>query len=325
MIALFRTNLLINSLLLLPYIFLIRLQSILNPLAYEPTLHDSPLTHFLYSYIPSPLAQAILAIFLVFFQSILVNRMCINNKLDFESSLVPGMLFALLCSLIPEFLVLSPQLISMSFLVLALFNALRVYNKPDPSVFNFNIGFYLAISGAIYSPYFIFIFFGLFSQFILRQYDIKEVLQQIFGVLSVLILISIYHFYNGDFINKMSRYFLFDIDFSYLSKLKLESILIFIIVIFTSLLAFINFGYLTLKKNLQVQKKIYIITWFLIIGLIGMVLFSADIKYTQVLMIPLGIFLAFILLKSKSALLPELVHISLLFILIFLHYKFLIG
>jgi hypothetical protein len=301
------------------------LQSLLNPIDYKASSFDSPLFSKILSFTGSAFTQSILAILLIFFQAILINRIAIKNKLDHESTLIPGMLYALLCSILPEFLVLSPALIGITFIIIAFHNAMRLYNVPEPAIYNFNIGFYLALGGAIYSPYFIFIFFGLLAQFTLRSYNFKEVMQQVLGGLSLLVIFAIYHYWNGNFEYKIDQYFLFNINFNSFDNVSNTHLFSIGFAIMLTLISYLNFGYMSNKKILQVQKKINLTYLFLAIGILGMVLFFNDFHFIYALLVPLSLFISFILLKSKNPILPELVHLGLLFILIVLQYKFLIG
>ncbi|MEO1053889.1 MAG: hypothetical protein AAFX87_24845 [Bacteroidota bacterium] len=155
------------------------------------------LLHILFG--KSHLAYQIVSLFLVFFQCLVFNRLLLVNKAYNENTYIPAVIYAVLASLAFDFSTLSPALMSMTFVILALngiFNHLEFRMKKDEKIFN--IGFYLGLAALFYLPFIVFtvmcfLVFILFTGTVRRRYFLM-----LYGVaLPFLLLICYYILIDG--------------------------------------------------------------------------------------------------------------------------------
>ena len=80
-----------------------------------------------------------------------------------------------------------------------------------------------------------------------------------------------------------------------------------------------------MKKRIQVQKKINILFWMILSALIALFISdSLSIDHLLMLSAPLGILLSMNLLKIKSAIFSELIHLGIIILIFVLHFEILI-
>ena len=115
MIGIFKNNLFFNSLLLLPYVIVLRIHSLIYPITYVALETDTVPTKLIFGFIESGLTQNILATLIVYFQVLYINRLVIKHRMANQITLLPGLIYAILVSLVPEYSLLSPFLIANTF------------------------------------------------------------------------------------------------------------------------------------------------------------------------------------------------------------------
>lgn len=147
----------------------------------------------------SILAYQLLSILLVIVQAGLFNKILIDNKAMNENSYIPALVYILCMSLFFDFFTLTPMLMSITFLLLALnhlFQHIEIRAKRDEQIFS--IGLYIGIAALFYLPVILLapatlLTLALFTGTVFRRYMLLS-----FGViLPVLLLIGYYLLING--------------------------------------------------------------------------------------------------------------------------------
>ena len=124
----------------------------------------------------SQLALQILALLVVFFQSLIFNKILLIHKAFDESTYVPALIYALLMSWFFDQFSLSPALLGLTFILLALNNVLaHLEFKAKKDEIILNIGIHIGVATLFYLPYaiavpFVLISFAFFSSTIVRRY-----------------------------------------------------------------------------------------------------------------------------------------------------------
>ncbi|MEJ2004332.1 MAG: DUF6427 family protein [Cyclobacteriaceae bacterium] len=124
----------------------------------------------------SQLALQIVAMLIVFLQSFIFNKILLDNKAYDEYTYIPGLIYALLMSWFFDQFSLSPSLLGLTFILLALNNVLdHLQFKAKKDEMIHNIGIHLGVATLFFLPYaiflpFIIIAFAFFSGTILRRY-----------------------------------------------------------------------------------------------------------------------------------------------------------
>jgi|TARA_R110000737_G_scaffold353393_1_gene404811 hypothetical protein len=319
-IGIFKNNLFINSLLLLPYIIILRVKSLITPVGYTVGTEDTFLVKGLFDWVSSPLLQSILAIILVYVQCIYINRLVIKHRLAPQITLVPGLIFALLVSLMPEFTTLSPHLIANSLILIVIGQVFKIYKAPKVADNIFNVGFWIGIACLFVPNYIYLIIIGLFSVFIVRSVKQKELVQLFSGLGTLFFLVfSGLYIYDIPILNVASK-----MNFSpHLSIFSIRGAEIYKFAGWLLLAVFsvINYNTYSFKKSIQAKKKIDILFWFLLGAGVLLFLVSEVVAFNALLIcIPLAIFLNVHLLNIKNPLTQELIHVVFLILLFSLNF-----
>ena len=146
MLSFFRTNQLAFNLFLIIYVFLLRGSSFwLTDNDWLP-VSKGVLSDWVYNLCGySGSLATLLGLFLVFFQAILINIVIARLRMAVEVTLLPGLVYILLVSVIPDFLNLTPLLFANTFFILALLEMYKIYRSKSFAGNIFNIGFWLGI------------------------------------------------------------------------------------------------------------------------------------------------------------------------------------
>jgi hypothetical protein len=253
---------------LLPYTVLLR---VLSYFLHDLTQQDDRglLSNLIISNLEdqSFLANSI-AILLLFFEAVMVNRLIIRHRLTHEMSLFGGVFYILIMSLFPSYGGLSSILIANLFLLIALSQLFTTHKKLQSASRIFSVGFWLAISSLFYFGYFPLLLFGLVGLSSLRTMRSKDWLQYFFGYAAPFICLGMVSYLTVDSlalpVAHFSDYFGF-LDVSFNSdiiswiEIGLFSGLI--------LLSLINYSNFNLKKGIHAQKKIDLHFWLLFFSL----------------------------------------------------------
>ena len=322
MLAIYRTNQLFASVLLVFYIALVRASVWLDSPAWEPSAYG-PLAEWVYSRIGyAGQAADIAAMVLLLAQAFFINYFVSEHRLASEVSLFPGLFYILLSSLLPEFLYLSPILMANTFFIIVLSEIFATYKKVDCADRIFNIGFWTGVGSLFYPSFFFLLILGFVGLNILRAFKFRERLMMMVGLLAPYILISTYFFWTGEFFSfwqeRLPASFAF-LDFvPSLSLPVFRSLFIFGILILVVLLSYRSY---IIKQTMPVQRKLNILFWGLLSTAFSL-LIQADIEIAHLLVTaaPLGIMLSFNFIRMPSRM-AEVIHLLMLVGVLGLQFK----
>ena len=187
MLAIFRSNQLIASLLLLLYAAVLHAGAWFH---HKPVQMDTKeggiLYRLLQQVVPSePWLLYSLGLLLLVAQAFLLNFMELRYRLDREAHLFPGVFFLLFTAYSPGFSILSPLHFANLFVFFSLFQAMNLLRKGEATGDIFNIGFFLALSTLFCPAYIVFVllFFALLN--VVRGFQLRERIILIAGFLVV--------------------------------------------------------------------------------------------------------------------------------------------
>ena len=145
----------------------------------------------------SPLVGQILSSIFIIIQAGIFNALLLKNKVYSENSYVPALLYVLLAISVPDFRTLSPQLMSVTFVLLALRNVFRrIGNQVTDELF-LSSGLFIGIAAMIYLPSSIFFFVFLFSLILFSTAILRRLLLYFFGFSLVFVLCALYFYMLG--------------------------------------------------------------------------------------------------------------------------------
>ena len=323
LLEVFRRNLFFNNVLLLPYIFILRLDTLINPIPFLVEKSENILIVLISEYLSSTLWQNIFSNILIFFQVLLINYLFIKHRISREITLFSGIVYVLVLGLIETNSLLLPILIANTFVILALNCILNTYKLPDASANIFNSGFYIGFASIIYTPYFALILFGIIALLLLRSFKLKEKIQFILGLSIPYIFLFTYKYWFD--IKFIELDFIREIFFR-LPTVRIYGNIVFYISIFVLfifvLVSLLCYGFFTSKKSIQVQKKIDVFYWLMFFSLISFLVFKTnDSQHLVSLAFPVSIFIGILISDSKHKIFYELIHIILLALIFITHFQ----
>jgi len=320
-LSIFRTNQLFASILLVFYILLVRSSAFFVEQFPKP-VGEGILSDWVYSWIGHDSFTAIIvSMFLLFVQAFYINLLISEHRLASEVSLFPGLFYILVCSLLPEFNYLSPQLMANTFFIIAFGEVLATYKKLKVADRIFNVGFWIGMASLFYPSYIVLVIFGFASLNILRAFKFKERLMALAGILTPYILLGTYYFWIKEFaVFQAGIYEHFEL----LSFFNTAPTVVYrSLGIFAVLILVVSFSYRSyqMKQKMEVQRKINILFWGLIATAFSL-LIQADITISHLLFtaFPIGVLLSFNFINMPVRM-AEVIHLLILVVLLALQYQ----
>lgn len=313
MISVFRKNDVANIFLLLPYTILLRLYSLIHPTAYQFSELDPIWLEDIYEVVSSPLAQSVIAILLIFAQAVVINLLGNRHHIFRTPSALGGMLYVLLVSAIPELQVLSPALIGVTFLLIAIYNVFTTYKQTVAASSIFNAALSSAIAAIIYPPYFIAMITIFIGLSMMRNFKMVERFQFVIGYGVMLWIVGVLLFYfdllDTSMFNKvMPPGALLEMNFTDTKTIWVLGVTLFLI-----LLSLGNYYSYVKKKGIDVRKKISFFYWLLASSLLALLVFRfIDYQHFYFLALSLALFVSMAFLLIRNLALAELLHLVLL-------------
>ena len=316
MLEFFKQNGFISSLALLPYAFLLRINNLINPVSIPPSENYSGITNGLLNLISNPVMQGIVASLLVFIQALLINRLVIKHRIIKDTSHIPGLLYVLLSAFLHDFLFLTPELLSITFIILAIHVTMTTYNEKEAAGPVFTVGFLIGVSALFYFPGYFFFLIGLLALFILKSFDIRDFLQYVSGFLLPTFFHSVWEYFIASTPSIFPSYFLNNLNLSFTFLIQdLKSLIVSILIGIVMLVTLISYSSYNQQKPTATQLKINIFYWIALFSLLTIVIIKIP-GYAHILFLifPLSVFLAMNFMSAKNKIVAEIVH---LFMIIF--------
>ncbi len=247
---------------------------------------------------------------LIFSHALLINRMVIKHRLSKELTQIPGMMYALICSIFLGQLDLYNILLANTFLILALQQLFNLNKHPRPSIPLSLAGFFTAIAAILYFPYTLLLLISISAIHALRSIGIRSILQYLLSFLGVFIILISYliwneqlaYFFYGQWFANLS------IQFDFLEWETFDwfrwSIVVLVQIIFV-----LFYNEFIKKKGLAARKKISLLfQWQALCLVCTMMVCSIEPASVAVLAISSSIFFTMLFLTSKNKFIYEILH-----------------
>lgn len=310
-LELFKKNHLFNSLLLLPYALVIRSVVILFPDARIPgEANGSWATDFVLATHQWGGGEFLFSTLLVFIQAVMINRLFIKQNMLGDINLFPGLCYILLTALHPSFIGISSLLLAITTFLIALAYLFDVLKKEDQEATRFMIGWWLAVSGLLYSPFFMLLFFGLISMSMLKTLKMKDIFQFVTGYISPFLIgwmirVIVTHEFQPVMLNMFASWGIPGLP----SSFDISDILAISVFGMLLLICILGYTQIIARKNIHAQKKIdtmYALVFFSIP--MAFFLTELSVRYFMVIAVPLSLFLAILLKNIKHPAISESLH-----------------
>ncbi len=273
--------------------------------------YTAPLSIFVYKWLHFVFGKSrwvyfILSMILVIFQAGVFNNVMLKNKAYNSNTYVPALIYVIVMNMFFDLFTLSPALLSMTFLLLAINNLFkRMDNQTKDELFIYT-GIYLGLAVILYIPSIFFLFVTLFALIIYTGSILRRVLLLVYGFVLVLVVTYLYFYWNDsadlywtqvfDSIWTISSYsYLSSKSFWLMATIPLAWLIV-------SLYQIFRFG-----KYVNIQSRIqFVMLMFIAAGVLGMLVAQDRTTFQLILIIPsLAFFVTHNLLLIKNWIVAE--------------------
>ncbi|MCV9389229.1 hypothetical protein [Reichenbachiella ulvae] len=271
---------------------------------------------------PSRLVHQLLSTLLVIFQAAIFNRLMIKNKAYPSPSYVPALVYVIGMNMSYDFLTLSPVLMSMTFVLLALNNLFkRMDNQTQDELFVFT-GIFLGIAVMFFLPMIMYVVVTFLALILYTGSIFRRIMLMIYGLLLVFFLSGLYYFWHDGFLVYNHHFFksLWVVDATWWMDgqgLGLALLLPFAILFFSIYRTYTQGKYINFQSKIQ-----SVMLMFLLSGFLAFFLMKEKVVYQMIYLVPVFAFFVshhllvvknWILAEATTALVLMLVLMNLLF------------
>ena len=308
----------------LVYLVVFRLCFVFIPADYSFVFtHTEPLSHLFFSMLKGPLVNNVwlstsLAGILTFIQALLINDIVNDNKIVARKNYMAGMLFIVVSSFFKECLVLSPALLSLTFVILSTRRMFSLIKKEKAFGDVFDVGFLVAIAAFFYFPAILFILFAYIGLGTVRAFAYRDWIILLLGILSPFVMLFTWYFW----FDKMAL-LLPELanthDHTWLNGLKMapeNSMLLGALAVLT-IAALALLPSALYSSLIQVRKfATALITLLFLIVLAVTLQQTSHLSHWVLLSLPLSIIFSMVLMQIKSKWVSEVMHLILILLVL---------
>lgn len=327
MLEFFKKNHVFNSLLLLPYALVIRSVVMLFPEGRIPgEIFGSWGGEFITATHGWGAGEFVFSTFLVFIQAAIINRLFIKQSMIGEINLFPGLCYILLTSLHPSFISISSLLLANTTMLIGLGYLFDVLKKDRQEETRFMAGWWLAVSGLLYSPFFVLLIFGLIGMSMLKTLKVKDIFQFLTGYISPFLIgwmvrVIMTRDVSPVMLEMFSSFGLPEFAPMY----NLADIVTLSIMAILLIISLLGYSQIIARKNIHAQKKIdtmYALVFFTIP--MAFFLTTISVQYLMILTVPFSLFMAIFLRSIRHPAIAESLHFILFVAAIVTQFLFLV-
>lgn len=294
--------------------------------------HGEPLSLITFSFLKNIssnylLLSLTLAALLTFIQALLINGLVNKNKVLPRKSYLPGVIYIIFVSFFKESLLLTPALLSLTFIILATDRIFSLIKKEKSYGAIYDVGFLTCISALFYFPAILFFLFAFFGLGTVRPFSLREWMGSLLGYISPLFVIFTYYFWideAGQFWGHLSNSINPTGAADILKPNPLNWYLAgFLVAVIAAFLLFLP-GALY-SSLIQVRKFTGILLFSVFIiaiaGLLDRFLQGyTDLSHFSLIALPAGIFASMVLVQIKRKAISEVIHIILVLLILTAQY-----
>lgn len=327
MIRFFNVNNPSVAVFLLLYVFILNLVIFIQPEKFVVVETHAPFARLFFTltdliFNNNKYALGILAVILIFTQSLMLNSLVSNARLFETVTFVPAIIYALVACLFRDFLFLTPALLSMTFIILALGKSLRFFKQHHCYADVFDMGFLIAAASLFYMPAFLLFVLLFVALTVMRAFNWREWVIGLCGFLTMYFLTGAYYYLTdglGGFIQHHILSASPEIENNIKAGIDLPVVGGFTgILLIAALLMFIpNF----LKSVVQARKFFALTGWtFLLLGLSALFSSAVSLSDFLVLAVPLSIVISYLFMNIRRVKIANALHFVWLALVLFFHY-----
>ncbi len=327
MIRFFNVNNPSVALFLFVYVVVLNLVLFIHPALFSLEETHAPLSHFFFRlteilFNNNHYVLSALSIIIVFIQALLFSNIVNNTRLFFSISYVPAIIYVTIASLFTEFLFLSPELLSLTFIIPALNKTLNFYKNHHCASDIFDMGLLTALASLFYMPSFLLVILMFLALFIMRTFNWREWLIGLSGFLVVYFLTGTYFFLTDGLMNFIQQHIL---SASIETGTIIESAVSLGVVggftgaltIAALLMLLFNF----LKSPVQARKFLVIAGWmFVLLCLSALFVQRLTLGHFVLLGVPLSLGITYLFMNIRRPKIANFLHLVWLVLVLFFQY-----
>jgi len=238
---------------------------------------------------------------ILIFQLYCILLIFLQLKVSSESTLIPGLVFVLCATLIPEVGNCQPVIFANTMLLVAVQQLFSISPRSSSGKEIFNTGVFLALATMFYGSYMMFLVGAVSGINIIRSWRFREIKVLFLGYVTPFFLIGVYYFWFDKFGYFVSS--IFDgvgiISFRYFNDYWHIGVIAIVGLLLLS--AILNVGQVMNKKTNIKQNYFKISYWFLFsCFLVTLIQKQIGIEHVIVLTIPLSFILSEYLINWKE-------------------------
>lgn len=249
----------------------------------------------------SQLAYQAISLMLIIFQSFILNNLLINFKAYNENTYIPALIYGLLACCFFDFYTLSPILMSLTFILLAI-NNLFYYLEHKGANNHLNTGMYIGIASLFYLPNIFFVIAILLSYLFFTGTSLKKYLLFFYGFFFPILLAAVF-FYLKDGLHSFYINYIFSL--AYMSNRLYISYFTFLVIVIVPLI-FLALSFIKLFEarryiNIQVRYQ-QVMIFMMLAALIAWWVSNRKAPYQLLIFVPFAAFFIshfFLLIKKR--------------------------
>lgn len=270
----------------------------------------------------SHLTYQILGFVLILVQCVLFNYLLLRNKAYNENTYVPALIYGLLMFSFFQFYTLSPALISLTFVLLAINNAFFDIEHKTAVNSLLSTGMLMAIASLFYLPSLILVVALLFSYLLFTGTTPKSYFLFLYGLALPWLLIIVYYYWNNALFEFYINYVYAVVFLEYSSYMDYSMLIYIVIVPFIFLmLSFVKL--FEAKRFTNFQERFQQTMFFLfIMALVAWWISNNRMPALLVLFIPVGAFyISHFFLLIRRRFITEIVFSVFFLTMLFVHFS----
>lgn len=270
----------------------------------------------------SQLVYQILGLILILVQCVLFNNLLLRNKAYNESTYVPAIIYGLLMFSFFQFYTLSPVLISLTFVLMAINNAFFDIEHKTADNSLLSTGMLMGVASLFYLPSLVLVVALLFSYLLFTGTTPKSYFLFLYGLAIPWLLITVYYYWNDALLEFYINYVYALVFLDYSSYMDYRMlILITAIPLIFLILSFVKLFDAKRFTNFQ-ERFQQTMFFFFLMALLAWWISNNRMPALLVLFIPVGAFyISHFFLLIRRRFITEIVFSLFFLSMVFLHFS----
>ncbi|MDP1726091.1 MAG: DUF6427 family protein [Bacteroidota bacterium] len=325
MLSIFRSKSIFSIICLLAFTILIRLSTIFYSSPVEPNI-NTPFAQLVFDWIRSfggyEFKSYLIASVFIFFQALLVNYISSSHSILYKDNLLPALFFVLLNSLYPQQLVLSPQILANTFIILLLYRLCYLYESKLPLLLVFDAGMLLGLGLLFSYDLIIYLPFILISVLYMTSFNLRYWMVAIFGIVLPVYFLGVIFFLTNH-LNDFIFSFQYSFNKSYFNPIgiQFQQGVIWILIIPVFVFSFIDIQLNFYRHKVKTRRIQLVLLIMLLFGIISVFAENQSFMYGLCfLSVSLSFVMANFFISEKRWILKEITFYGLLLCAVYYQY-----